>query len=142
MMEHVANFFYLLYLESSLLSVAYFTVANLARLGMSVRCNITISKFKEQFKIFIHELFPQNIPSWVFDKVLRTPLSLYLNGFLDVDKVCFVFKDYKGVFQVVVFTDIPPSPEIDYLFRHNTETLLDYAVSFKGWFGCIFSFSV
>ena len=38
MMEHVANFFYLLYLESSLLSVAYFTVANLARLGMSVRC--------------------------------------------------------------------------------------------------------
>ena len=42
----------------------------------------------------------------------------------------------------MVFTDIPPSPEIDYLFRHNTETLLDYAVSFKGWFGCIFSFSL
>ena len=46
----------------------------------------------------IHELFPQNIPSWVFDRVLRTPLSLYLNGFVDVGKVCFVFKDFKGVF--------------------------------------------
>ena len=31
-------FYYLLYLESGLLSVAYLTVANLARFGISVHC--------------------------------------------------------------------------------------------------------
>ena len=33
-----SSFFYLLYLESGLLSVAYLTVANLARLRISVHC--------------------------------------------------------------------------------------------------------
>ena len=36
------NFFYLVYLESGFLSVAYLAVANLARIGISVHCQVSI----------------------------------------------------------------------------------------------------
>ena len=36
------NFFQLLYLESGLLSVAQLTVVNLVRLGISVRCQVSV----------------------------------------------------------------------------------------------------
>ena len=48
--SEVLTFFQLLYLESRFLSVAYLTAANLARLGISVHCQVSVrSKYLVRF---------------------------------------------------------------------------------------------